>query len=817
MWTAAIAILAAAQLALAAPVNDGRIKLVEHEPSYVSSPRGRGTMDLMFTCVITLSLCVWTAVHPNIIARSTYMDRLRYKALYVVLGLFSPEIVLSEAFNEWRTARNLRAWLHREAAQKILDNAVEKANQLLERDSVLVHGRRPSPSDSDARVKALSALRDAITKVEAGESITPDKRWLRWLRWLPRLGWLRWPSWLHRPGWLRWPSWLHRPHWLRWLHWPHWPRLLATRTRRVAIEIRNKVEDAMGDIEELKDADYPEESANMSRSKDEQANSGRSPAPFTRETKQEGNDRVKRILKQLTALDKATKNYLSAQRISEAREASWLHGLGRWFIEFLPFTSPSEEETPTFTMEIAFFIVMGGLTFSPIDHLKYRAYERTLSAYGLMALVRNGVVDPIRLLELKVDIQDKGKSDILAKVLVCAQASWMMTNCLLRKAAGLPITVIELNVIVHVMSMIAIYACWWKKPHDAGMPIPLNIFLEDQAVCSLLFIQQSKDPKEVLGKPETSTSSAHTTSAEGVSGDDAPKVESSIAPEVERGKHRRVKKGKKEIERTSDEYGHIRADARRALGLKCCAKIWEIKDITTLPGRFKFRSLVVVLIPLCLIYGGIHASLWNAYFPTTIERWLWRASACIVAVPGLGSAAIWGVKIIITRDLGKYKGAQIGNPLDILYSMITVIAVVVFLPALSIPIAAAPLGAMGGVIYGGILGHRKIMKLALRLRILCYVEFLGAIALGVFISGAGFVLAVGGCVQMWEKIFERFNKQFREVTKVPLAVALLVAALFVIVYCGARAFILVETFICLRSLPVGAYKTVRWDEFWPHL
>ncbi|RPB06329.1 hypothetical protein P167DRAFT_497821 [Morchella conica CCBAS932] len=418
MWTAIIAILAAAQLVLAAPINDGGIKPIEHEPSYVRSPMGRGTMDLMFTCVITLSLCVWTAIHPNIEARDTYMARLRRKALYVVLGLFSPEIVMSQAFHEWREARNLRGWLHRETAKEILENAVEKAADL------------------------------------------------------------------------------------------------------------------------------------------------------------------------------------------------------------------------------------GGFP--------YRAYEQTISAHGLMALIRNKVVDPMRLLELRADIKDKGKSDLLAKVLVCAQAVWMMMNCLLRKAAGLPITVIELNVIVHVMSMIAIYACWWNKPHDAGMPIPLNNLLEDQAVCSLLFMRDNSRRSRLMAPIE--------------------------------GTPTALRRGEGE-------------------------KIRAIKDITRLPDMFEFnRSLVVVLIPLCLIYGGIHASLWNAYFPTPIERWLWRISACIVGIPGLGI-----------------------------------------------------------------------------------------------------------CVQAWAGLLSKYREQLREVIDVPLAGAIVVTVLSVIVYCGARAFILVETFICLRSLPEGAYKTVRWEEFWPHL
>ena len=36
-------------------------------------------------------------------------------------------------------------------------------------------------------------------------------------------------------------------------------------------------------------------------------------------------------------------------------------------------------------------------------------------------------------------------------------------------------------------------------------------------------------------------------------------------------------------------------------------------------------------------------------------------------------------------------------------------------------------------------------------------------------------------------------------------------------YCAARAFIVVEAFISLRSLPADAYKTPNWTAWLPHL
>lgn len=39
----------------------------------------------------------------------------------------------------------------------------------------------------------------------------------------------------------------------------------------------------------------------------------------------------------------------------------------------------------------------------------------------------------------------------------------------------------------------------------------------------------------------------------------------------------------------------------------------------------------------------------------------------------------------------------------------------------------------------------------------------------------------------------------------------------VLLYCLARGYIIVESFISVRSLPTGAYKSVDWIDFWAHM
>ena len=63
------------------------------------SPETRGTFDILTTCVVTMLLCVWTAVHLNIPSfESTWFERLMRKTGWLVLALIAPELV---AYTAW--------------------------------------------------------------------------------------------------------------------------------------------------------------------------------------------------------------------------------------------------------------------------------------------------------------------------------------------------------------------------------------------------------------------------------------------------------------------------------------------------------------------------------------------------------------------------------------------------------------------------------------------------------------------------------------------------------------------------------------------
>lgn len=86
-------------------------------------------------------------------------------------------------------------------------------------------------------------------------------------------------------------------------------------------------------------------------------------------------------------------------------------------------------------LEGAYFAMMGGYTFCPVKGLLNPANELTLDPDALAFLLRQDFITTSELASHRPEITDKEKSDMLAKLLVCVQAVWMVFNCLSMKIA----------------------------------------------------------------------------------------------------------------------------------------------------------------------------------------------------------------------------------------------------------------------------------------------------------------------------------------------------------------------------------------------
>jgi hypothetical protein len=85
-------------------LND-TISEVGQSHGWVSSPSGRGTANILSSCLATIFLCCWTAVCPNIPALSdSRWDQLHDKVTLAMIALLGPEFLLGIAAGQFTSA-----------------------------------------------------------------------------------------------------------------------------------------------------------------------------------------------------------------------------------------------------------------------------------------------------------------------------------------------------------------------------------------------------------------------------------------------------------------------------------------------------------------------------------------------------------------------------------------------------------------------------------------------------------------------------------------------------------------------------------------
>ncbi len=90
----------------------------------------------------------------------------------------------------------------------------------------------------------------------------------------------------------------------------------------------------------------------------------------------------------------------------------------------------------------------------------------TITPLGVLNFARKGHFLVIE----ESQISDRSKADILAKVLVCLQVSWMLIQCIARKSVGYPLTILELHTFVHVGCALMMFVLWFK------VSVPFHVF-----------------------------------------------------------------------------------------------------------------------------------------------------------------------------------------------------------------------------------------------------------------------------------------------------------------------------------------------------
>lgn len=97
------------------PLNDTIALNNDIVKQWIPGPRTRGTIDILWTCLVTIILCVWSAIHMNVPGyHETQAKRILRRTGWVICGLLLPEFVLWTAWRQFSSARALVEALNHE-------------------------------------------------------------------------------------------------------------------------------------------------------------------------------------------------------------------------------------------------------------------------------------------------------------------------------------------------------------------------------------------------------------------------------------------------------------------------------------------------------------------------------------------------------------------------------------------------------------------------------------------------------------------------------------------------------------------------------
>lgn len=170
----------------------------------------------------------------------------------------------------------------------------------------------------------------------------------------------------------------------------------------------------------------------------------------------------------------------------------------------------SSNDDDKLSLEGVFFACMGG--FALRQGGSY--FNTTLTPEGFHYFTTLRYIQPATYRQSI--ITDKGKADFIGKLLVVCQALWLVVQCIVRKASGLPVTLLEVHVVLHVLCTVCIYVCWLSKPLDVREPLQVIPDSGEASLLTVIYGQPSSKRYEagamdhVSGQPPVSETAAET-------------------------------------------------------------------------------------------------------------------------------------------------------------------------------------------------------------------------------------------------------------------------------------------------------------------
>ncbi|KAG8528962.1 uncharacterized protein KY384_006651 [Bacidia gigantensis] len=129
----------------------------------------------------------------------------------------------------------------------------------------------------------------------------------------------------------------------------------------------------------------------------------------------------------------------------------------------------AETAKPRPTLLFCHFVLMGGLAVD-VSEIHDSVRRVTLTANGVTELSKRGHLPFIP----DKRIQELDHFDYLGNGIAIFQAFWLVLECIGRRAAGLPIALLELNTCVNIGFALCLRLLWHAKPFNLESPIVVN-------------------------------------------------------------------------------------------------------------------------------------------------------------------------------------------------------------------------------------------------------------------------------------------------------------------------------------------------------
>lgn len=313
---------------------------------------------------------------------------------------------------------------------------------------------------------------------------------------------------------------------------------------------------------------------------------------------------------------------------------------------------PDKEKSreSSWSLEHAFYATCGGIAVDSSSF--WHQPTLTFTPAGIAELAANGLLPslPQRM------IKDKSKANTFAKLLVCVQGVWFFVQSIARLSEDLPLPLLELCTLVHVACVLVMYLFWVHKPYNVEYPTYISIpeavelaallAVDDEGAGRTRQFGHELDPitmadMQRVHRRSAKASSFYTRCSDWIHARQYT-VEAVVSPEVMKHHHQLATKALDRQRKSDKQLSH--GTSTRRFGTKYLIPIRS--DFMTDEGNFSMARLTTFI----MISGAVssaHLGAWDYHFATTLEKWLWRASALLMVATVVAFIVSYGLSSLL--------------------------------------------------------------------------------------------------------------------------------------------------------------------------